>query len=81
MFVMCLAVTAVPAKKGVYKTLKLGNSQEIRAMLVGDEHGHNWKGSDGKAYALKGETYQVVDEKPTISKPRAAACLNWISMW
>ena len=34
-----------------------------------------------KAYALKGETYQVVDEKPTISKPRAAACLNWISMW
>ena len=50
-------------------------------MLVGDEHGHYWKGGDGKAYALKGETYQVVDEKPTISKPRAAACLNWISMW
>ena len=49
MFVMCLAVTAVPAKKGVYKTLKLGNGQEIRAMLVGDEHGHYWKGGDGKA--------------------------------
>ena len=71
MFVMCLAVTAVPAKKGVYKTLKLGNGQEIRAMLVGDEHGHYWKGSDGKAYVLKGETYQVVDEKPIIEKARA----------
>lgn len=71
MFVMCLAVTAVPAKKGVYKTLKLGNGQEIRAMLVGDEHGHYWKGGDGKAYALKGETYQVVDEKPIIEKARA----------
>ena len=71
LFVMCLAVMAVPAKKGVYKTLKLSNGQEVRGMLVGDEHGHYWKGDDGKAYTLKGETYQVVDEKPIIEKARA----------
>ena len=71
LFVVCFAMMAVPAKKGVYKTLKLSNGQEVRAMLVGDEHGHYWKGNDGKAYTLKGETYQVVDKKPIIEKASA----------
>lgn len=67
---MSLAIMAVPAKKGVYKTLKLNNGQEVRAALVGDEHGHFWRGDDGKAYTRKGETFRLVDEKPIIEKAR-----------
>lgn len=35
----CGAMMAAPAKRGVYKTLKLAGGQEVRAMLVGDEYG------------------------------------------
>lgn len=69
---VCQAVMAVPAKRGVYKTLRLDNGQEIRAMLVGDEHGHFWKGDDGRAYVLNGNSYISVDEKAIMEKARAS---------
>ena len=65
-----MAMMAVPAKRGVYKTLKLDNGQEVRAMLVGDEHGSFWKGDDGKAYVLTGDSYAAVDEKTVIEEAR-----------
>ena len=33
LLMVCMAMMAVPAKKGVYKTLKLAGGQEVRAML------------------------------------------------
>lgn len=41
---------AVPAKRGVWKTLRLADGTEIRAELHGDEHGHYWLTPDGTAY-------------------------------
>ena len=40
---ICLALVtatalAIPAKKGLYTTLKLDNGTEVRAQLCGDEH-------------------------------------------
>ena len=54
---------AVPAKRGVWKTLKLSDGTEVRAQLVGDEHGHYWLGTDGQAYVqIEDDTlYQRVD--------------------
>ena len=68
LLMVCMAMMAVPAKKGVYKTLKLAGGQEVRAMLVGDEYGSFWKGSDGKAYVLNGDCYEPVDEKTVLEK-------------
>ena len=47
-----MTMMAVPAKKGVWKTLKLQDGTEVKAQLVGDEHGHFWVAEDGKAYAV-----------------------------
>lgn len=43
--VVCAAM-AVPAKKGVWKTLPL-NGAMVRAQLMGDEHMHYWQTEDG----------------------------------
>lgn len=64
-----IAMMAVPAKKGVWKTLKLQDGTEVRAQLTGDEHGHFWLAEDGKAYAAQGDAqfYKQV-EKTTIAE-------------
>ena len=62
---------AVPAKRGQWKTLKLVDGTEVKAMLVGDEFGHIWKGEDGKAYTLKGDSYQSVDGKASLKRARS----------
>lgn len=56
-------VGAVPAKRGVWKTLTLADGTEVRAQLVGDEHGHYWLGVDGQSYnQIDGNAlYQRVD--------------------
>lgn len=69
--VITLSAIAVPAKRGQWKTLKLVDGTEVKAMLVGDEFGHFWKGEDGKAYTLKGDAYQLIDGKTTLKKAKA----------
>ena len=41
---------AIPAKKGIWTTLKLSDGTEIRAQLEGDEQAHWWKAEDGTLY-------------------------------
>lgn len=72
LLVMTLTVMAVPAKPGLWKMLKLSNGTEVRALLVGDEHGHFWRAADGTAYIQKDGTdfYQVVDAKTIIERAK-----------
>ena len=63
-------IYAVPAKRGVWKTLTLGNGTEVRAQLVGDEHGHFWKAEDGQAYLKQGDVYVAVDAQQIIKKAK-----------
>ena len=49
---ICLALVtatalAIPAKKGLYTTLKLDNGTEVRAQLCGDEHLKFYLADDG----------------------------------
>lgn len=65
-FVLLLAVTAVmavPAKRGMWKTITLSDGTEMKATLQGDEFGHYWKGIDGKKYVKSGDTYVVMGEE------------------
>lgn len=71
MTMLTMGMMAVPAKKGLLKTLKLQDGTEVRAMLVGDEHGHFWKAENGQAYALKGDAYVAVDAQRAIAKAKA----------
>ena len=42
--------TAIPAKPGLWKTIKLQDGTEIRAQLCGDEHAHYWMTADGQKF-------------------------------
>lgn len=69
---VCVTISAVPAKRGVWKMLTLNDGTEVRAHLVGDEHGHYWQSEDGKAYryAEESECYMPVDIQQVTAKAR-----------
>ena len=69
--VVTMTMMAVPAKRGVWKTLKLQDDTEVRATLVGDEHGHFWKAENGQAYTLQGDVYVAVDAQQIIKRAKA----------
>ena len=60
---------AVPAKKGLWKTITLVNGQEVKAQLRGDEFGHFWCTADGKHYVAVDGQYQ--EETPAIRQKTA----------
>ncbi len=58
-----VVVMAVPAKKGLWKTVRLADGTEVRVQLKGDEFAHYWAAEDGTAYvkASSGELYERAD--------------------
>ena len=73
MTLVFLAGMAVPAKRGVWKTLTLADGKEVEAMLVGDEHGHFWMAEDGTAYieAADADYYVLADAQQITAKAKA----------
>lgn len=47
---MIMAVMAIPAKKGLWRTITLTDGTEVRARLCGDEHVHFWQTEDGRQF-------------------------------
>lgn len=45
-----VAVMAVPAKRGIWRTVTLENGEEVNALLQGDEFGHYWRTADGRKF-------------------------------
>ena len=45
-----MVVLAVPAKRGVTKTITLNDGTTCQASLVGDEFGHYWEADNGRAF-------------------------------
>ena len=65
-----IAMMAVPARRGQWKMLKLQDGTEVRATLVGDEHGHFWKAENGQAYMEQGDAYVAVDAQQIIQRAK-----------
>lgn len=58
-----MTVMAVPAKRGIWKTLKLTDGTEVRAQLMGDEHVHFYVSDDGTKYMASGDdVFAPVDD-------------------
>ncbi len=58
---IAMSILAVPAKRGIWKTLKLQDGTEVRAMLCGDEHVHYWMTDDGQRYVKQaGEVFSPI---------------------
>lgn len=66
---MAAVVFAVPALRGQWKLIKLTDGTQVKAQLVGDEHGHFWKAADGRAFQEDGLTGVFVQvDKETLQK-------------
>ena len=60
--VMAIAAMAIPAKPGLWKTIKLANGTEVRVQLRGDEHCHFWQADNGTCYLERNGAYVVADK-------------------
>ena len=58
LMLVTIAVMAVPAKKGIWKTITIENGQVVKAQLKGDEFGHYWQTADGKHYVAAGRQFK-----------------------
>lgn len=47
---MCSVAFAIPAKRGLWKTVKLADGTEVKVELRGDEFCHYWQAEDGNVY-------------------------------
>lgn len=67
-----IIMLAVPAKRGLWRTLQLTDGSTVRAMLVGDEHAHFWQDADGNTYrSADGVTYQKIDRAQVVAAAKA----------
>ncbi|MBR7086280.1 MAG: M6 family metalloprotease domain-containing protein, partial [Prevotella sp.] len=81
LLMMVLTVSAVPAKPGQKKLLRLSDGTTVEARLVGDEHGHFWHSADGRAFRkVQNEAFyeqiDVLNVKKNAQKRRAKANLR-----
>ncbi len=70
LILVTIAVMAVPAKKGLWKTIVLEDGTEVRAQLKGDEFGHFWRTADGKQYVAVDGQYR--EETPEMRQMAAS---------
>ena len=70
LMVLAMNMLAIPAKRGQWKNLKLQDGTEVRATLMGDEHGHFWKAENGTLYSLQGDIYVPVKAQQIIQKSK-----------
>lgn len=81
LLIMVLTMSAVPAKPGQKKLLRLSDGTTVEARLVGDEHGHFWCSADGRAFRkVQNEAFyeqiDVLNVKKNAQKRRAKANLR-----
>lgn len=61
LIVFTAVVLAMPAKRGVKKTITLADGSLKTVTLVGDEHMHYYADADGNAYINTGDSYVKAD--------------------
>lgn len=73
---LCLALSlwAVPAKRGVWRSISLADGTEVKAQLVGDEFMHYYVSADGTKYVKDSSTglYELLTENSATKKRFAA---------
>lgn len=59
--VVATSAMAVPAKRGLYRTVTLADGSKVKVQLVGDEFGHAFMDDNGRFYRLKAEDSQMAE--------------------
>ena len=71
LFVLGLSCAhAVPAKKGVKRTIKLADGTSVVAELKGDEFASYWQAGDGKCYVqdIDSRTFKITDKAQVVNR-------------
>lgn len=71
LFVLGLSCAhAVPAKKGVKRTIKLADGTSVVAELKGDEFASYWLADDGKCYVqdIDSRTFKITDKAQVVNR-------------
>ena len=50
MSVCVMAVSAIPARRGIWRTVTLGDGTQLQVELRGNEYMHFWQASDGRCF-------------------------------
>ncbi len=66
-----LAVMAIPAKRGQWKTVTLSDGTTVRVELRGDEFCHYWQAADGTRYVQNGTTWDKAGAQQLLAMKRA----------
>lgn len=70
LIVVAVTVSAVPAKRGLWRTIILDDGTQVRAELRGDEFCQYWQASDGTCYTEQADTrlFMVADKSVLTAK-------------
>ncbi|WP_315577834.1 M6 family metalloprotease domain-containing protein [Hoylesella oralis] len=63
---LTLGMMGVPAKRGIWQTIRLKDGTTVRVMLCGDERMHFWRSAEGVRYVEDEDTpnfYKVLNEE------------------
>ena len=67
-----LSASAISARRGAYRMLRLADGTEVRAQLCGDEHIHYYRADDGTCYTRRADgIYVVADMDALRAKARS----------
>lgn len=71
---LTLPLSAVPAKRGQWRTVRTDGGAQVRVEMVGDEYGHFFRAQDGTRYMANATTglYTAIDDAGW-----QAACTRW----
>ena len=58
-----MAAMAIPAKPGLWQTMRLNDGTEVAVQLMGDEHLHYWMDKDGTCYTEHDNVLTPVDRE------------------
>ena len=57
-----MTMSAIPARPNLWRMITLADGSQVKARLVGDEHGHWYRDADGKSYVSAGnDVYKQED--------------------
>ena len=61
---------AIPAKKGVKRTIKLADGTSVVVELKGDEFASYWQADDGKCYVqdVDSRTFKITDKAQVVNR-------------
>lgn len=75
MLAAATAAMAIPARPGVWQTIRTADGTEVRVELRGDEYAHYWQAADGRLFCEDGGTFVEVSQE-TIRQRQARRMLT-----